>query len=295
MQEREQRFRKIFSAISTLGAVFVLAELVLQFFGRSICSAVGCSIAMQATRFGEAPFLIIGLATFSVLALFSARPRAVQEPFINLVLIASLASEGFFIGYQAFGIHAWCVFCLIVFGLVVTLGALRLLAGEKAMIAGFLALVAVFSIQYLALPAEVTVNFPENERLVLFYSKDCKHCSEIMSDLKKSNLAVKHVDVNGYIGLLKSIGVEKVPTLLVNDPYQKIFLTGTEAIRRYLSACTQAKQADGKPAAKKKSGQAGKMNSSDLALDIFTQQSILSRPGDTATVTGACKEEEICK
>ena len=50
-----------------------------------------------------------------------------------------------------------CIFCLVVFGLLTTLGLLRLLQGEREIIAGFAAMAGVFSLCYLILPVENTI------------------------------------------------------------------------------------------------------------------------------------------
>lgn len=303
MRDRDRKYGTIFLALSASASVFVLAELIMQSLGTSICFTEGCKLTAQYARFGEISILLIGLFTFSSLAGLSILDRFYHAVWpgrlINVVLIAALACEGFFMGYLAFRIHTVCVFCVIVFGLIVGLGCIRLLAGENEVAAGFVALAAVFSMLYLVLPAGVTVNLPENERLVLFYSKDCKHCSEIMTEIEASKLSVKHLEVNGYSGLLKSMGVEHVPTLYVNDQYQKLFLTGKDAIRRYLIACAQAEtsatgttdrnETSGRTSNRPKTGETGP------PLDFFKQQGIIPPISGPDPGEGMCKETEICK
>jgi hypothetical protein len=303
MRDRKQKSGAIFLALSVLASVFVVAEIIMQSLGTSICFTEGCKLTAQYARYGEISILLIGLVTFFSLAGLGLLDRVYQATwpgrFINIILVVALACEGFFMGYLAFRVHTLCLFCVIVFGLIVTLGCLRLLAGETEVAAGFVALAAVFSMLYLILPAGVSETLPENERIVLFYSKDCKHCSEIMSEIEASKLSVKHLEVNGYAGLLKSMGVEHVPTLYVNDKYQKIFLTGKDAIRRYLNACSQAddpatesirgKAASGSTRNRPKAGEAGS------SLDFFGQKSIIPPIGEQNTEEGMCKETEICK
>jgi hypothetical protein len=106
----------------------------------------------------------------------------------------------------------------------------------------------------------------------LFYSKDCKHCSEIMKDLEEKKVTVTHLTVAEYAGFLKNMGIEHVPTLMVNDPYQKIFLTGKDAIRQYLSACAESKKAQGKAARKTPLPQRGReavpLRGTGMVIDI---------------------------
>ena len=302
MRDRKRTYEKTFLIVSSLAALFVLTEIVMQSFGASMCRTEGCKVVAQYARYGELSILLIGLVTFSFLALLSFlrlySGKADFERAINIVLIASLACEGFFTGYQAFSIQTPCVLCLIILGIMVVLGIIRLLAGEKEIIAGFVSLTAVFSMLYLVLPVTATVVLPENERLILFSSKECKHCAEVMKDFEENKMPVKYLEVNGYSGFLKSMGIEHVPTLFVNDKYQKVFFTGKDAIRRYLLTCSEAAKTAEKVRRKVKDGKAKKplnANEAGMTLDIFTPPGILTFPGQPAPDDGMCKEDEICK
>jgi thioredoxin-related protein len=224
--------------------------MILQFFGRSICANVGCKVVAQSARFGDISILLVGLLTFSLLIVFAIMSRyfcrPISEKYINFTLIVSLACEGFFTGYQAFRVYAPCTFCLIVFGFLVTLGLLRLLSREQEVIVGFIAMAAVFSLFYLILPAESMVTIPDREQLVLFYSKDCKYCAQVMKELEENKIAADHVLVKGYAVFLKGMGIEHVPTLYVNNKNEKIFLTGKDEIERYLSSRAKAIKAANK-------------------------------------------------
>ncbi len=302
MQERKQAYNKIFFGVSSLATIFVLAEIIMQFFGKSICQTEGCKVVAQHVRYGDLSILFIGIVTFSLLAILSFLHLYLNkkglDPLINLILIVSLACEGFFTGYQAFAIHIPCVLCLIILGIMVTLGILRLLAGETALLAGFLSLAAVFSMFYLVLPATTTVVLPEHDRLILFYSKECKYCAEIIREFEENKMPVKHLEVNGYAAYLKSMGIEHVPTLFVNSQYQKIFITGNDAIRRYLFTCSEASKTAEKSKQQVKSGKTKKPKQTDdmgMALDIFSPQGTLARPGVPTPDDGMCKEDEVCK
>lgn len=300
MPERKPIYGEIFLWVSLASALLVLTEIIMQSFGKSICFSEGCRMTAQYARFGDIFILLSGLLLFSFLAgltLASRYHHAPVERLIRFILIVALAGEGFFMGYLAFRIHTFCLFCVIVFGLLMTLAILRLLAGEKEVIAGFAALLAVFSLQYLILPAGVTVNLPAKDRLILFYSKDCRQCDEVIKEMEEKKIAVTLQPVNEVAGFLKNMGIEHVPTLLVNDPYQKVFLTGRDAIHRYLLVCLVAK----KPAvqAEKKAGTGKEDNppAGDAALtpDLYNQPGILNSPNGPATDEGMCKEGESCK
>ena len=175
---------------------------------------------------------------------------------------------------------------------------MQILVGEKDLIAGFAALVAVFVLQYLVLPAGIPVNLPANERLILFYSKDCKHCTEVIQELDEKKINVVHLPVQEYARFLKNMGIENVPTLMVTEPYQKIFLTGKDPIIRYLLACTASAAAAGKEGKKTSAPKKAEKTSLPEAgptIDIFSQPDLLTAPAPSGADEGMCREDEICK
>ena len=283
------------------GVLYVLAELILQAFGKSICYTEGCKVVAQYVRFGDSSILIIGFLMFAALAALTAlnlnSGRETFEKYINIILIAALASEGYFTGYQAFSIHVPCFFCLTLFGLLFVLGVLRLLSGEREIVAGFAAMAVVFSLLYLVLPAGGAVHLPADEQFVLFYSKECKYCAEVIGEIEESRIPVKHVLVNEYSDFLRSMGIEHVPTLYVNTPYEKLFITGKEPIESYLHCKSQGAAAERKKTVERQKKKAGNAQTggTGTAPGIFsvpdTQIQVIQPPAGE----GMCKENEECK
>ena len=301
MKKHKQPYHAIFLIVSVLATIFVLTEIILQAFGKSICYAEGCKMTAQAARFGDISIFLIGFGIFFSIAGLSILNRKLRKPeierFINLILTVALAGEGFFMGYLAFRIHVVCLFCVSVFLFMVTLGICRMLSGETDVLAGFGALGAVFIIQYLVLPAGVPIHLPPNERLILFYSKDCKHCAEVIKELDEKKIQVARLEVTEYAAFLKNMGIENIPTLMVNEPYQKIFLTGQDSIDRYLLACSNQKAAEVKITGKTKAQLRTKPAATDAGttLDIISLPGLLTAPSLSAADDGMCREEEVCK
>lgn len=301
MIDRQRGKGNVFLIGSALATLLVLVELVLHFYGKSICELQGCKVVAHQLRFGDYSLLIMGLLFFATLTILSvgsgSRRQGWAEGLINPLLIIALASEGYFVGYQVFAVHTLCVFCLVIFGCIVTLGVLRLLAGERALWVGFGCWLAVFSMFYLVLPATTTVTLPTQEPLILFYSKECKHCAEIRKELAEKKITVVHLEIGGYAGYLKSMGIENVPTLLVNERYHKEFLTGTEEIRRYLARREQGNQnAIGSSEVVPPSPEAPAELFNPAAA--FPQPGLLPQPALPAVSTpsddGMCKQETPC-
>jgi hypothetical protein len=292
MQRIEQVSGKLFLTTAILGTVFVGTEIIFQSFGKSICSAEGCKMVAGDTRFGDISILLIGLTIFFALTILSFATlylnRTQLEKYINLILVVALSSEGFFVGYQAFRLHMACVFCLITFSIIIILSLLRLLYGEREVIAGFLSFAGVFALFYLVLPAENT--FPSGE-LILFYSKDCKYCSEVIEEIEENKMKVGRLNAGEYSGLLSSVGIEYVPTLFVNKKNQKMFLVGKEAIDQYLS-CNQQGKAGTKARPVENISRKKELEfQTNTSTDELIQPENLTNP---LLQPGICKENESC-
>lgn len=284
----------LFLIASGLGSLYMLIEALLQLNGKSICASEGCRVVSQYSRFGDLSIVLLGFAMLTFLAVLAAAGMRtvseVRERLMNLVLVLSLAAEGFFVGYQLFWLSTVCLFCLSAFGIFALLGALRIITGHREVLAGFAALAALLALFFLILPPGGTA-IPAEHQLILFYSADCKHCAEIKKELEDARIEAEHVLVKEYSATLKSIGIEHVPTLLVNGPYEKRFLTGTEAIRGYISVCRSPQQ----PAERSSRRATGRPAADRPALDIFAPpaipQDILNPPPDE----GLCKEDTKCE
>ena len=237
MNHRRKVLGNVFLAAAVIAVVFIVTEMIFQSFGKSICPTEGCRLVSQHSRFGDISILLIGLAAFAGLAILSFlaqfRSKPQYERYINLILVVSLAAEGFLVGYQVFRIHAACAVCLITFSFFLLLGMVRLLSGEREVVAGFLSFAGVFALFYLILPAGGSVRLPEDE-LILFYSRECKYCAEVMDKISTHHIPVAHLLAGEYADFLKSVRIEHVPALLVNRKNQKMFLVGRDAIDQYL-------------------------------------------------------------
>jgi hypothetical protein len=287
-----------FFVVSVLGALFLLVEAGLQLFGRSICVSGGCRLAAQFARFGDLSMILIGFLALAFLALLSGLNRRRQsgllDSAINLALISALAAEGFFVGYQVFWLREVCLLCLSVFAVFVSLGLLRLFAGWKEAAAGLAAFAVVLCFVGLVLPPRGPA-LPSDKKMILFYSTECPHCTEIKEEIDKNKLDITPVLVKEYAATLRNLGVDSVPTLLVNGRYEKLILTGKETIRRYLAAC-QSSGISTPPV----SGFSSSRKESNLKPGDSGSLLLPSPPGapnpilNPFTDEGVCKEEQKC-
>ncbi len=292
-------FTRLFVILSALSTLYLLLEAVLQSFGKSICATEGCKIVTQFTRFGDLTMVLLGLGTMAVITAFAAQGMRsiseVRDRIVNFLLVVSLAGEGFFVGYQLFRLHAVCVFCLSVFGIFFVLGVLRTLAGHREVLAGFGSLLAVVSLFYLILPSGGPA-IPLDQKYILFYSADCKHCAEIRKELEENKIVVAHVLVKEYSLLLRNLGIEGVPTLMVNGPAEKIFLIGTEAIRKHLFCKPEpARSPKGSQKAPAPAGDNKKSSDHPTGrFDLFAPATTPNSIFNLLPEEGLCKEDTKC-
>jgi hypothetical protein len=283
----------IFLIVSLLGSFYLLVEAGLQIFGRSVCVSEGCGLVGRLTRFGDLWTILIGFIAFGLLALLSGlnlrHQKNILDSAITLVLIAAMAAEGFFVGFQVFWLPEVCLFCLSVFGIILILGFLRFLSDWKAAAAGFAAFAVVLCCVGLVLPPRGTA-LPSDKKMILFYSENCRHCTEIKKEIDKSKLDVAPVLVKDFAVTLKNLGVDSVPTLYVTSRYEKLILSGKESIRRYLAAC----QSSETPIPSRSRAPASKKGSSSKSGDSVSG-STLSPLGATNPIFNPSNDEGLCK
>lgn len=287
---KDKKFSVAFLVVCIAAVLYTMAEIIMQSIGSSICATEGCALVSSRTRFGDISILLIGLLLFlSMAVLHRLETKASNIRYSDLIdalIIAALAAEGFFTGYQAFHIKTPCAFCLSIFGIILMLGMIRLASGRSTVAAGFGAFISVFAFLYLVLPAGNTLNLPTESRLVLFYSDECRHCIELKMEIENRGLAVLQVPVRGHADFLKAMGIEHVPTLFVNEPYQKMFFTGKETIERFLFG----KEKGG--ASKGGSRTNSEVDTGNGLPGVFTDRIDIFQPsGDP----DACKETEECR
>jgi hypothetical protein len=236
------QWRKVFAILAFVGFLLTVLELSLSFSHESICHTEGCRLVASQVRFGDWTILTAGALAFaslfwlSVVEVCVGKSSKIPGSLIDLILIVSLAGEGFFTGYQVFRIHKPCAFCLTVFALFVVLSILRVLAGHKRPLIGFACFACVFAQMYFIMPAAGSICLPQDKQLILFYEKGCSHCKSVLNECRQCNIQVYPLPAGKYQALLKGLGIDEVPVLLVNDRGEKKILIGEAKIKAYLKA-----------------------------------------------------------
>lgn len=232
--------------------------------GDAFCLNEGCRVVEDLTRVPPLAVNLAGLVFFLTLfvglrasgSLWRRLPR-----FVAPLLLAGLAVEGVFIGFQLFVAGAFCSYCLAVLGAVV---ALNLLLGLRQAAHGLLlflaALLAFASLEVqrpgqggAALKDGVFASRPgtvAGSEHHLFYSSTCAHCERVIGSLRTSPGAtvlfhpidrVQTLDLPGaqlrgdYAAeanraLLTGLGLDEIPVLITKSADGYSILRGETAI-----------------------------------------------------------------
>lgn len=270
--------RSTLIVLTSLGASLLIsiqaALIILQ--GEAFCLNEGCRVVEGLTLVPPLLFNGIGLAYFLsvfVSVLWSRRGWAKIVDWTALILLAGLAVEGVLLAYQVYVVRTFCLYCLLILGLVL---ALNILKGRGQMVRGTIVLTAIlFTFPLLSFgPSLVlsryssldggtyavrTCTAPTKE-LYLFFSADCPHCRNVLDVLEDCNSCSLHfnpvervesldlpgIDITSAYSpkinrlMLTLLGVDEVPVLLVKSPDGFYVIRGDRSIVAYVrQACFQ--------------------------------------------------------
>lgn len=227
------------------GVILTSAETAYHFSGKSLCETEGCKITQSFVKGGEIVLLLGGIFLFGILfslTLFEQTKifeRLKRSRIEEIILTTALAAEGYLIGFQSFIINQFCLFCIIVFGILLISVTTRIIQGRKELIVAILICISVFFTTYLV---NSQTGYIKSSPYVLIYSKDCSHCEEVIQFCKLHSISVETVEAKKVSGTLKSLGIESVPVLFCNEGAEKKFIIGTDSIKGYLLAKTISNQ-----------------------------------------------------
>ncbi|MCS7163996.1 MAG: vitamin K epoxide reductase family protein [Thermodesulfovibrio sp.] len=216
------------------GLFFVLIEIAFNIYGKSICTTEGCKVVESFVRGGNINLLILGLVLFSFLFFislykFSAAFSKIIEYIHSGVLIIALSVEGYLLGFQSFVLKEFCIFCLVVFGILFLSSIYRVFEKRYEIALAFAGFSSIFLITYLVNPGISQI--PPN---TLVYSKNCPHCEEIIQFCKTNSININTIEAKDISGTLKSLKIESVPILFSDEGDTKKIIIGKERIKEHL-------------------------------------------------------------
>ena len=272
------RNSKLISSLSfAAGILIAIQMLVILIRGEAACLNQGCKIVENLTAVPPLYFNLAGFFYFLTVCglFFWARRKGGLVPDIaRLFLLVGVAVESVLLAYQLYVAQALCLYCLILFAIVLLLNAL---AGWKQAVAGISVLAGVITISSLLsygptalLSKEQTINsgtygvrtcVTPRKELYLFFSADCPHCKNVIQALEGCSSCDFHfnpieklddLDLKGIKRsasydpelnklLLKLLGIESIPVLLEKNQSGFSIIKGEKQIINYIQqACYQA-------------------------------------------------------
>jgi len=251
--------------LATVQALLILVQ------GKILCLNDGCEIVEQLTSVPQIVFNVVGGIFFSVvfLALWQgARGAKGGLAVARLLLIAAMAAEGVLLGFQYYVAEVFCIYCIVIFTLILLL---NLLMGRRQLLAGLAVtgsvLLAFAGLQFvphsqaggLDLRDGVYARLERSgtgKTLHLFFSSSCPHCEDVIATIDEAftcSLNFNPIDdlqkppleslvlSPGYSSLinrnfLKSIGISEIPVLMVRTADEMRMIKGKQAIMAYFDS-----------------------------------------------------------
>ena len=238
--------------------------------GSILCLNQGCHIVESLTVIPPLYLNIIGFIFFQMIFWSSryVKQKPVQQTdLLGMLLIAGLAFSSALLAYQIFFVHAFCGYCLLIFGFVF---AMNLCYGRKQQITGTALLsVILFSFSILNfMPTEVFSKFyslknaaygvkscdAPSKEIFLIFSSDCVHCKNVIQELSNCNScnlylnpideidSIEAVDIKlnpDYSPdlnrlILKVLEIDTVPVLISKSQEGYRFIKGEKKIINYV-------------------------------------------------------------
>ncbi len=256
--------------IALLGSAFTIVQVFLLLIGdQGICFNDGCHIVDSMTSIPPIWFNVGGFAFFQIIywGLKYVSKEGWYLGLLRLFLLGAVSAEGVLVSFQYFVADVFCSYCLIIFAHIVLL---NLLAGTRQIFSGIAAFAAVV-LAFTTLQFGVMQNNlfdslhigsfgatpgRSEETRYLFFSSECRHCEELLAYLNGAGFAVsfnpideiedvplpevrKNVKYDYEVNraLLQTLGIKKVPVLMINSESEYKIIIGSDEIERYFQSC----------------------------------------------------------
>jgi len=226
--------RKLALLISSVFFILLSVELVLSFFGKSLCTHSSC-LAVDALTLSHKLVVSMGVLYFGLyflLAFFKKRD-------LFLLGICGISAELIFILRQALEYHIFCPFCLLVAAGVILCSILSFVLEPMRLEVAEASFFTLISVALVFTLTRVPLT-PLKQNRVLIYSPSCPHCERVLEYCKEKGIRLSLCRETNVKGLLYCLGLKGVPALLIKEGGEIRIVQGEENVISYLSAGTQA-------------------------------------------------------
>ena len=216
---------RLLALIAGLLAAAQAASILIS--GSILCLNEGCRVVENLTLVPPLYLNIIGFVFFQIIFWLSRNASRIpdrQSDVLGLLLISGLTFSSALLAYQLFFVHAFCAYCLLIFGFVFTM---NICYGRKQLIGGSVILIVIiFSFSILNfMPTDVFSKFyslknaaygrkscaAPSKEIYLIFSSDCSHCMNVIKELTNCNSCELYLNPIDDIVSLKAEGVTLNP------------------------------------------------------------------------------------
>lgn len=267
----------LFLALAACVIIAIQAGLIL-IRGEAFCPDDGCRVVENFAAVKPLTFNFLGLFYFLTVLFLALRASQslTFQAILRLFLLVGLAAEGILFGYQAFVVHEYCMYCLLVMSFIL---GMNLLGGAPQVLSGMMIIGAELAFLSLlswnagtplreiatldAGTCAVRTCDNPNRRVFLIFSEHCPHCHEVIKALERCTACEFHfnpldrVSPDFLPGLaptpsyspeinaaaLKILGIQAIPVLVAENDNGLTFIKGQREIIEYVErTCTAGGQ-----------------------------------------------------
>jgi len=236
---------KLFSR--TLLPLILLAYIAVETYAKlhhtSICGSEGCKLAGQLLNFPSIYLNFMGLGAVAGILILGwlSLKRAEYEKLFFIALYAAIGFETIMFAYQFFVNPEPCIFCAGVYSGLLLIA----LASRPRWLLYALPIIAALWV------ALSTLAIPKNMELItqdgtyLIHSETCPHCKKVKAYFADHNINYHPIDVHtaNARSLLKNLGINEIPVLLIRDHKRTSILKGDEPIIEHFREASASAQA----------------------------------------------------
>lgn len=213
--------------------IYIAVETYAKLHHTSLCGTEGCELAGELLRYNSLYLNYFGGAGALFIMLFgwlSLRREGFERIFF-ITLYAAIAFESIMIAYQLLANPEPCIFCLGVYGALLTIALLSrwryLLYGLPAIVALYLSMASLAVTQNRAL---ITA-----DGSYLIHSESCPHCKKVKNyfaahDIPYQKISIRDSNARFFI---KQLDINTIPVLIIKKGGLSTVLKGDRAIIGY--------------------------------------------------------------
>ncbi len=225
--------------ISFTGLIITILEIYLTFKGKSLCQTTGCRVVHTFDAYNLLNWIGFGIFSFifliSLLDTLNFNLNSLPE-IKTLLLSAGVIVEGYFIGFQKWYLHEYCIYCLTIASLIFILFILDFFSREQkktypylVAIVGFFAIfIATFLVNAPLKPLKL------NNEPILVYQKGCPHCKHIIEYSRKKGIKMELFEVKNFLSVMRVFNLHQVPLLIYKQDHKIEMLSGEREILNWL-------------------------------------------------------------